>query len=86
MGSNGEKCKYQVAELYELQEEKKKLGEFKVDMSQEFMELSYRMTSVDMGEINKKLEGLTKIVQYMNNKFTKDLETMKKDSREKYQI
>lgn len=58
-------------------EEMKKLGEFREDMTQMFIELSLKMPNVDMGETNKKLEELAKTAQNMNNKFTKDIESRK---------
>lgn len=48
--TNGEESKQQVAEHYKLSTEIKKLGEFKEDMTQKFMELSHKMTNMDLGE------------------------------------
>lgn len=66
-----EESKHQVAERYK--EEVKKHSEFKEDMNQKFIELSYKMINVVMEETNKKLKELTKKVQNTNDKFTKDI-------------
>lgn len=75
--TSGEVRKYQVAELWKLLKELWRLSKFKEVMTQKFMELFYKMASVNMGETNKKSEELNK-VQYMNDKFTKEIETMKR--------
>lgn len=61
--SNGEECKYQLAELYEKFVERiKKVDEFKEEMNQTFTALALIIPSVNMEKIRKNLDELLKIV------------------------
>lgn len=50
----------------------KKFDEFKEEMTQKFMQLLLKMLNVDSGKISKKLGKLSKTVQNMHDKCTKD--------------